>query len=90
MQIEDLHRKFNTLMNKRNHPRVVYINRVPPQHVLDSWCENLEMYQGKDALWIDAGEDPKLCRQLCITAMCIKIAKDQGMAAATLYKLQQG
>jgi len=91
MVIEDLYRKFNELMNKRNYPRVAYVDRVPPQRVLDSWCEDMNMYKPfKDEQWTLVGEDPKLCRQLCVMAMCIKIAKEQGMAAATLYKLQQG
>lgn len=94
MDLRTLYRQFNQLINDRNmtYPKIVDLDRVPDERVIDSWCEDLNIHRpGRFSQEAHpAFEDPVICHKLSVTAMCIKIAQTQGMDAAMIWKLQNG
>jgi len=90
MEMQDLYRKFNQLLNARSgsFPHITNLDRVPPNAVITSWCEDFPAFEAHEQSY--PGEDLKICQRLSVTAMCIRIARQDGMSAALLWKLQNG
>lgn len=85
--LSDLKEVFNQLQRKRLGER--FTDRDSPDRILDNWAQNAD-FKDWEQLAIGNGEDQNLYVKMVKAAKVYVIARDEGRAAAILWKLRNG
>lgn len=86
-KLADLKEVFNQLQRKRLGKR--FVGRDSPEHILDNWASHAD-HADWQSLVDSRDEDQNLYVKMVKAAKVYVIARDEGRAAAILWKLRNG